>query len=226
MAERVSQPGTSTAPSAERSLLWPHSVQMMLALLCVLLLANLLYQAFGKTAVRGPDIVELEPLQVEVNEATFDDLLLLPGIGPKLAQRIVDYRAAQGPFRNLDELRNIPGVGPVAMKRLRTLVYVADARPSAQTMPRGLSMDRGKSKKEALLSPRSIDLNEAAAEELQKLPGIGPKLAQRIVEHRASRGPFVGLADIRKVSGIGPKTLEKIKPYIVVGRDGSALASK
>lgn len=72
-----------------------------------------------------------------------------------------------------------------------------------------------KGKKEAALS-EPIDVNRADVAELQKLPGIGPKLSQRIADERLLRGPFQNVDDLRRVSGIGPKTLERLRPYVTV----------
>ncbi len=66
----------------------------------------------------------------------------------------------------------------------------------------------------ALTGP--ISLNAATREELERLPGIGPKLAQRIVEDRALRGPFTRIEDLVRVKGIGPKLVERIRPYVRV----------
>lgn len=62
-----------------------------------------------------------------------------------------------------------------------------------------------------------LDLNRASAEELEKLPGIGPVLARRIVEWREAHGPFQSLQDLLNVPGIGPKTLEKLVDKVTVG---------
>ena len=48
---------------------------------------------------------------VNLNTATKDELVALPGIGPAKAQAIVDYRNQHGPFRNIDELRKVKGIG-------------------------------------------------------------------------------------------------------------------
>lgn len=61
-----------------------------------------------------------------------------------------------------------------------------------------------------------LDVNTATAEELEALPGIGPTLAQRIVQHRQSRGPYTTNEDLLEVSGIGKKKLEQLKPYLAV----------
>jgi len=62
----------------------------------------------------------------------------------------------------------------------------------------------------------ALDLNTATAADLDALPGIGPALAQRIVDYRAAHGPFKKIDDLEQVSGIGPKKLEKIKPYLII----------
>jgi competence protein ComEA len=62
--------------------------------------------------------------KVDLNMATTADLDALPGIGPVLAQRIVDYRTRQGPFRSVDELDDVPGIGPAIFGQLVELVVV------------------------------------------------------------------------------------------------------
>ena len=61
-----------------------------------------------------------------------------------------------------------------------------------------------------------IDLNTATQQQLQLLPGIGPAMAQRILDYRESAGGFKTIRDIINVSGIGEKTFENLKDYIMV----------
>ena len=61
-----------------------------------------------------------------------------------------------------------------------------------------------------------IDLNTATAAELEVLPGIGPALAARIVEHRRVNGRFTSVDQLDDVKGIGPRTLEKLRPLVKV----------
>ncbi|ATG51845.1 competence protein ComEA [Brachybacterium vulturis] len=56
-----------------------------------------------------------------------------------------------------------------------------------------------------------IDLNTAGVAELEELPGVGPAIAQRIVEHREKNGSFTSVESLLEVSGIGPATLEEIR---------------
>lgn len=62
----------------------------------------------------------------------------------------------------------------------------------------------------------SINLNTAAASELQRLPRIGPKMAARIIAYREAHGPFRRVQDLVRVRGIGQKTLAQLTPYLVV----------
>lgn len=64
------------------------------------------------------------------------------------------------------------------------------------------------------LRPASIDVDAASAEELERLPGIGPALGARIVAERAARGRFGGPDGLLRVPGIGPKTLARIRAYL------------
>lgn len=62
---------------------------------------------------------------------------------------------------------------------------------------------------------QSVRINSASASELQQLPGIGPALAQRIVETR-SRGRFASVEDLLRVPGIGKAKLAKLRDYVEV----------
>ena len=61
-----------------------------------------------------------------------------------------------------------------------------------------------------------IDLNSATVEQLDGLPGVGPVLAQRIVDHRTQNGRFTSVDDLRQVSGIGEKKYADLAPLVRV----------
>ena len=62
-----------------------------------------------------------------------------------------------------------------------------------------------------------VNLNTATVEQLTTVPGVGPKLAARIVEQRQKSGSFKSVQEILAVKGIGEKNLVKIQPYLTVG---------
>ncbi|MFO0946889.1 MAG: helix-hairpin-helix domain-containing protein [Planctomycetota bacterium] len=70
-----------------------------------------------------------------------------------------------------------------------------------------------------------IDLNVATKVELLHLPGIGPSLADRILEDREANGPFNSPEDLKRVAGIGDKTLQRLVPYLSFKTVGSGESS-
>lgn len=64
--------------------------------------------------------------------------------------------------------------------------------------------------------PPLIHINDASAEELVTLPGIGPALAQAIIEHRTRYGPFKQFEDLDAVPGLGPAKLEAIREQVII----------
>jgi competence protein ComEA len=66
-----------------------------------------------------------------------------------------------------------------------------------------------------------VNINTASAEQLTVLPGVGPALAAKIVEHRQKSGAFKTTQELMNVRGIGEKNFAKIQGYLTVG-DGAA----
>ena len=63
-----------------------------------------------------------------------------------------------------------------------------------------------------------LDLNSATEKDMEALPGIGPERARSIMASRNARGGrFRRLEDLLDIKGIGPETVEKIRPYVVLG---------
>jgi competence ComEA-like helix-hairpin-helix protein len=71
----------------------------------------------------------------------------------------------------------------------------------------------GGSRRRATLPIGALDPDRATAEEWERLPGIGPALASRIVADREANGAFGGIEGLLRVRGIGPRTVERLRPY-------------
>lgn len=212
----VEPPATMPPQAAPPSATWPRSarftVGVLVAACALLLFGQTLLTSFGARPSPSP------APRIELNAASHADLVLLPGIGEQLAARIVKHREDRGPFKKIEELRKVPGIGPTIFDRVKDLVYldppqirVARELPGAPIVEPAVKPG-AKSKK---APTKSIEVNTATQADLQKLPGIGPKMSQRILDERAKK-PFTSVSDLRRVPGIGPKTLERIKPYVVV----------
>jgi competence protein ComEA len=72
----------------------------------------------------------------------------------------------------------------------------------------------GGSSRHKLAAGQSLDVNTASAEELVQLPGVGPSLAQRIVDYRQQNGSFQTVDDLQNVPGIGPSKFERLAPFV------------
>ena len=68
-----------------------------------------------------------------------------------------------------------------------------------------------------------VDINHGSVEELRRLPGIGPVLAERVVRYRRENGKFATIHDMQAVKGIGVKRLVQLEPYIYVEPTTSSL---
>jgi len=103
----------------------------------IALAALLASQAQAQTArTKTVDSAAVKPTpQVNLNTATVADLQELPGVGAKVAARIVEYRQKQGPFKRIEELMNIQGIGEKSFLKLRPQITVGgktDMPPSPE----------------------------------------------------------------------------------------------
>jgi competence protein ComEA len=69
---------------------------------------------------------------------------------------------------------------------------------------------------EAPAAHKVVNINQASADEIARLPRVGPKLASRIVEHRSQHGAFKRPEDLMQVKGVGEKFFTTLKPYVAV----------
>jgi competence protein ComEA len=181
---------------------------------------------------------------LDPNRSPEEDLDRLPGVGPSLAGAVVAEREQSGGFQRPEDLLRVRGIGPATLERIRPFLDFSEGIPVELRMVRteeawpgeagassagpagvlpvvGAGPDRGVGGGDAARAPGSrstrMDLNRASSEELQALPGIGPALAERILESRAREGYFRSLEDLLRVRGIGPATLARIRDLVFAG---------
>jgi competence protein ComEA len=92
------------------------------------------------------------------------------------------------------------------------LSALAIAQPCTAGAAQASSASRPAAKAEAAM----INLNTASVKELETLPGIGAKTAERIVEYRQKNGPFKKIEELMNVQGIGETSFLKLKPQLTV----------
>lgn len=150
-------------------------------------------------------------LKIDIRTADEKELQALPGVGPKRAQSILEYRNSQ-PFQNVNEIMQISGIGiKTYQKMLANLVVFGDSSAVEKSKSKGEKPPKTvKSKSSAKAADDSpVNINTAGIEELCKLSGIGKVKAQAILDYRAENGAFQSAEELTKVKGIGAATLQK-----------------
>ena len=141
-------------------------------------------------------------------------LLLLLGVSLLAGFVVREWRAgfpdAAARLEAFD--RDEPGAGPGPVP------LAAPPRPSRPPpAPRPTikaAPSEATARAEPVADPRPLDLNAATAEQLARLPGVGPGLARRIVEERQRRGRFENAEGLRSVLGVGPRKLAALRELV------------
>lgn len=151
----------------------------------------------GYRVIVGPSSVRVErprdpvlvSIPIDPNTAELHELSAIPGIGSKLANRILEDRRNRGPYRKFEDLRRVPGLRSEILNRIEPFVQLSSVGP--------------------------IDLNTASAGELETLPGIGPVFAARIIVDRDENGPYASVFDLQRVPGVGAQLVESLSEQAV-----------
>jgi len=146
----------------------------------------------------------------DINHASAEDLRAVHGIGESISQSIIDYRNENGPFASMEDVMKVPGIGAARLGEIARLFTVMNAISGVQSEQE--TQDAPAETKPA--ENGKVNVNTASAEELQKLPGIGPVLSQQIVDYRREHGYFQSRNDLLSVPGIGEVRLSSILKHI------------
>ena len=139
---------------------------------------------------------------ININTADSTSLQKFNGVGPATAQKIIDYRDANGESTSCDQLTSVKGIGNATLAKIKPDCIVKDGEePSATTAASAESSTGGGS--------GSVNINTADSSTLQKFNGVGPSTAQKIIDYRDANGEFTSCDQLTSVKGIGSATLAK-----------------
>ncbi|MGZ5190314.1 MAG: ComEA family DNA-binding protein [Flavisolibacter sp.] len=133
------------------------------------------------------------------------------GIGERTAQTIRKYISKGGRFRKPEDLGKIFGLGKLQYEKL--LPFVRIGVEEQEPFPEGSFSPRA-SNQPFLRKPSIIDINEADTSAFIALPGIGSKLANRIISFREKLGGFHSVNQLKETYGLQDSTFLKIIPFL------------
>ena len=128
---------------------------------------------------------------IDINQADSSALEKLPGIGPKLSQRIISYREKLGGFYSIEQLHEVWGLQDSILEKISNKIEIQS---------KGL---------------RKININLADFNQLKSHPYIGYKTASAILNYRNQHGMFQNIEEIQKIVLIDEKIYSKIVHYLV-----------
>ncbi len=129
---------------------------------------------------------------IDINTADTTALISLPGIGSKLASRIISFREKLGGFYKVEQVAETYGLPDSTFQRIRNRLRLENAEL------------------------RRLDINSVSLDELKTHPYIRYNIANAIIQYRNQHGRFTGLADLRNIMIINAELFGKIEPYLTV----------
>ena len=102
-------------------------IRIMMAAITAVALSATALSAQSKAPAPKPTATVAAP--VNLNTATAEQLATIPGVGPKMAERIIDYRQKNGGFKKIEDLMNVSGVGEKSFLKMKPLITVTIPKP-------------------------------------------------------------------------------------------------
>ena len=131
------------------------------------------------------------PKHIDINKADTAVFVALPGIGPKLAARIVKYRELLGGFYCIEQVREVYGLQDSTFEKIKKWLVIKDS------------------------TIRKININKADNAGMQ-MPYINYSLANAIYQYRLQHGPFENIGELKKIMIVNDSMLLRLQHYLVV----------
>ena len=129
---------------------------------------------------------------IEINQADTTAFISLPGIGPKLSQRIINFRERLGGFYSVDQVGETFGLPDSTFQKIRSKLVIRDK------------------------AVKQININTASPDEMKLHPYIRYQLANAIIQYRTQHGDFAKPEDIKNIMMIDEALYNKLFPYLTV----------
>ncbi|XP_004840351.1 endonuclease/exonuclease/phosphatase family domain-containing protein 1 isoform X1 [Heterocephalus glaber] len=161
--------------------------------------------------------------RLNINTATEEELMTLPGVTRVVAHSIVEYREYIGGFKKVEDLALVSGVGATKLEQVKFEICVSSKGSSAQHSPSSLRRDLLAEQQphhlvtSVPLTPR-VNINTATPAQLMSVRGLTEKLALSIVDYRREHGPFRSVEDLVRMDGINAAFLDRIRHQVFAER--------
>ncbi|MEQ2282800.1 Endonuclease/exonuclease/phosphatase domain-containing protein 1 [Ameca splendens] len=150
--------------------------------------------------------------RLNINMATEEELMTLPGVNRTVAQNIVEYRDCIGGFKKVEDLALVSGIGATKLEAIKLEICVSSRTNSSQHSPSSLRKDLDHQ------SCTGININTATAAQLLSIRGLTEKIVKNIVAYRTEHGPFRSIEDLVRVNQINSSLLDKMRFQVYVER--------
>lgn len=158
---------------------------------------------------------------LNINIATEEELMTLPGINRPTAQNILDYRKQIMGFRKVEDLALVSGVGATKLSHIRQEICVSIKKSNSKSgSPDGSNQDLMPNNRETRKMNGTtfvkVNINSSNVFQIMKVKGLGQNLSENIVAYRDKKGCFKSIDDLVKVKGIGPALLSAIRYQVTL----------
>ncbi len=140
--------------------------------------------------------VEYSGPKININTADFDTLTEIPRVGPKAAQRIIDYRTKNGAFQKIEDIRKVKGFGPKTFAKIRNMITVGGKEEQKKT--------------EENQPTQGNDINDLQMKDMVQA-GIKPITALKIIQYIKKQGSISSADDLKNVEGVTADDIAKLK---------------
>lgn len=170
-----------------------------------------------------------EYIYININEATAEELEKLEGIGEETAYNIIVYRGEIGGFANINEIKNVNGIGESKFEAIKEHIYVENpyeresgTETETAVEPTQEAEHEITSAAEAVTEPITVqfplDLNTATKEELMQLPHVTEETADRIIWFREETGGYSHVYELLYIEELEQKEVAEIIEFVTVGQ--------